>query len=154
MEINKIARIGLGIGLLWYGILRGAKSLVVRVSSWAFREIDFANNTISLYLNLAIKNPLLIGVTVKGIQGDVYIQGIKAGYINMSYDYFLGGGKTHVLPVIVNLDISGVSDAVVANIRTGDFKNITAAFDGKVIAGKYEIAIPLQFELDYKTMTA
>lgn len=143
------AKIVIGLGLLYYGVLRGAKSLIVKVKSYSFAGLDITNGTVQLYLNLMIKNPLLVGVQIKGATGDVYVQGYKVGYVNMSYDYYLAGGHTHVLPVVVNLVMGDVAQGALLNIQSGDIRNLTVAFDGKIYAGKYSVGIPVQFELDY-----
>lgn len=143
----------MGVGLLWFGILRGAKGLVVRIKSYSFRSIDLTNNTVSLNLNLLIKNPLLVGLTIKGVMGDVFVQGYKVGTINTAYDYYLAGGHTHVLPVVVNLQMASVGQAALLNIQSGDIRTLTIAFNGKLFVGSRTIGIPLQFELDYNDLT-
>lgn len=148
MEIRTIAKIGLGLGLLWYGVLRGARGLVVRIQSYSFRSISLADQTVSLNLNLLIKNPLFIGLTIKGIIGDVYAQGVQVGKVNTTYDYYIAGGKTHILPVVVNLNMTDLGQATLLNIQSGDINSLTVAFDGKLMVGN--IGIPLQFDLDYK----
>ena len=147
------AKILFGLGLLYYGVLRGAKSLIIKVKNYSFAGLDIANGTVQLYLNLLIKNPLVVGVQIKGAIGDVYVQGHKVGYVNMSYDYYLAGGHTHILPVVVNLNMGDVAQGALLNIQSGDIRNLTIAFDGKVYAGKNMIGIPVQFELDYNDFT-
>lgn len=150
--IDKIVKIGLGFGLLWYGVLRGAKGLVVKVQNYSFQSIS-ANGTVSLNLNLSIKNPLLVGLTIKGVTGGVYAQGQKIGTVNMSYDYYLAGGYTHVLPVVVNLQMGQIIQAALANMQSGDIHTLTIAFNGKIYVAKYSIPVPFQFELDYNDLT-
>ena len=150
MEIKTIAKIGLGLGLLWYGVLRGAKGLIVRIKDYSFRSIDVVSQTVSLNLNLLIKNPLFVGVTIKGIVGDVYAQGIKVGKVNTTYDYYIAGGRTHILPVVVNLNMTDVGQAAMLNIQSGDISTLTVAFDGKLMVGN--IGIPLQFDLNYNDL--
>ena len=147
--MERLVEIGLGLGLLWYGVLRGAKGLVVRIQSYNFQSVSLTDMTANLNLNLSIKNPLLVGITIKGIQGDVYAQGQKVGTINTSYDYYLAGGKTHILPVGVTLDLSGVGAAALLNIQSGDIRTLTVEFDGKLFAGKKNVGVPLKFELNY-----
>ena len=147
--MNNWAKIGFGLALLYYGVLRGAKSLIIKVKSYSFAGVDITSGTVAFYLNLLIKNPLVVGVKIKGVTGDVYVQGHKVGYVNMAYDYYLSGGHTHVLPVVVNLQMAEVAQGALLNIQSGDIRNLTIAFDGKVYAGKYSVAIPVQFELDY-----
>ena len=147
------AKIAIGFGFLYYGVLRGAKSLIVKVKNYSFAGIDLTSGTVQLYLNLLIKNPLVVGVAIKGCTGDVYVQGHKVGYVNMSYDYFLAGGHTHVLPVVVNLMMGDVAQGALLNIQTGDIRNLTISFDGKVYAGKYSVGIPVQFDLYYNDLT-
>lgn len=145
-------KIALGCGLLYYGVLQGARGLVIGVQNFAFRAIDLATNTVSLYLNLKIKNPLLVGLTIKGIQGDVYAQGLKIGYVNTTYDYYLGGGRTHILPVVVNLELGEMGSAAMMNIQSGNIQTLSIGFNGRVYVGDWRVSIPLQFELNYKDL--
>ena len=73
--VERLVKIGLGLGLLWYGVLRGAKGLVVRIKDYSFYGVNLDTMTVSLQFNLLIKNPLLVGLTIKGIAGDVFAQG-------------------------------------------------------------------------------
>ena len=150
--MEKWVKIGLGLGLLYYGILQGAKGLVIRVYSFAFKGVNLADNTVSLSLNLLVKNPLLVGLTLKAISGDVYVQGNRVGYVNTTYDYYLGGGMSHVIPVVVNLNMSDVGQAALLNIQTGAIQNLTISFDGKVYVGSMNVPIPLQLDLNYKDL--
>ena len=150
--MERLVKIGLGLSLLYYGVLRGAKGLKVRIYSYSFQSVSISDMTASLNLNLSIKNPLLVGLTIKGVQGDVYAQGQKVGTVNTTYDYYLAGGKTHVLPVVVNLDLSNAGQAALLNIQSGDIRTLTIRFDGKLFAGKYNVGVPLRFELDYNDL--
>lgn len=150
--MNQLGRIIIGGALLWYGVLRGARGLVVKVRDYTFSGLSVTDNTIQLTLNLLIKNPLLVGVTIKGVTGEVYAQGFQIGSVNTTYNYYIAGGKTHVLPVIVNLNMSDVLHAGLMNIQSGDVRTLTIAFDGYIMAGKYNIKVPLQFELDYNDL--
>lgn len=153
--MSRWLKIGLGAVMLYYAVLRGAKGLVVRVNSYSFRSIDLVNSTVSLNLNISIKNPLLVGLTIKGIEGDVYVQCHKVGNVDTRYDYYIAGGRTHILPVVVNLNMSDVGTAAMLNIQSGDIRTLTIAFNGKLKVGsKYEVSVPLQLDLDYNDLTA
>ncbi len=143
-------KVGFGLGLLWYGVLRGAKAVQVKVHSYSFRSVSLADGTASLNLNLMVKNPLLVGVTIQGVQGDVYMQGEKVGKIDTTYNYTLAGGKTHVLPVVINLTLDQVTKAALMNIESGDVRTLTVGFDGKIFIGS--IGIPLSLKLDYNDL--
>lgn len=97
-----------------------------------------------------IKNPLLIGVKLRAIVGDVYMQGMKVGYVNSSYDYFLSGCKTHVIPVTVTCGIAQLGEAMIANIQSGNIQTLTVSFDGYITAGKNGVTIPVQKTLNWK----
>ena len=150
--MERLVKFGLGLSLLYYGVLRGAKGLKVRIHSYSVRSVSISDMTASLNLNLSIKNPLLVGLTIKGVQGDVYAQGQKVGTVNTTYDYYLAGGKTHVLPVVINLDLTNAGQAALLNIQSGDIRTLTIRFDGKLFAGKYNVGVPLKFELDYNDL--
>lgn len=150
--MNQLGRIIIGGTLLWYGVLRGARGLVVKVRDYVFSGLSLTNNTMQLTLNLLIKNPLLVGITIKSVVGDVYAQGFRIGGVNTTYDYYIAGGKTHILPVVVDLNMGDVLNAGMININSGDIRTLTIAFNGYIMAGKYNIKVPLQFELDYNDL--
>ena len=147
--MERWAKIGLGAGLVWLALVKISRSLVVGVKSFQFKSLNLTNKTVSLTINIEVKNPLIVGVTITGVQGDVYLQGRRVGYVNTKYNYYLGGGRTHILPVIVNLSLGAVSDAVIQNINSGDISNLSIAFNGKVLAGKLKLTMPVQVELNY-----
>lgn len=152
MNGQKIAKIGFGIGLLWYGVLRGAKGLIVKVRDFTFRSVNLTDGTVSLNLNFLIKNPLMVGLTLKGIAGDVYVQGQKVGDVNTTLEYYLSGWHTHIVPVIVNLDLENVGQAALLNIQSGDIRTLTIAFDGTLYVGKYGVGVPVQMNLNYEDL--
>lgn len=141
-----------GMALVWFAILRWYRGLICKLYNWEYESVDLTNGTIAIKLSFLIKNPFLVGLTLRGIIGDVYVQGEKAGYINTRLDYYLGGGKTHIVPIIVNLSIGGMGAALVANIQSGDVRTLTIDFDGKLL-GKWDIAIPLKISMNYDDLT-
>lgn len=147
METKQIVKLGLGGILLYYGVLRGARGLVVGIHNYSFRSVDLTNGTVSLNLNFIIKNPLFVGLTLNSIRGYIYAQGQKVGYINTDINYYLSGRHTHIVPVVVNLVLGAAFDALLLNIQSGDIRTLTMAFDGKLYVGK--VGVPLQINLDY-----
>ena len=142
----------IGGALLWYGIRRGTKNLITKVYSYSFRSINITDLTVSLNLNILVKNPLMVGVTLKGVTGDVYMQGHKVGVVNTTYDYYLAGGKTHIVPVIVTLQMAEIGEAALLNIQSGNIQNLNISFDGKLYASNYNLPIPVQFDLKYNDL--
>lgn len=144
-----------GLAAIWYGAVNAWRSLIVGVRDYTFRGFDLTTGSVQLYLNIMVKNPLLFGVTVKSVQGDVYIQGQRVGYINTTMDYYItGAGKVHILPVIVNLSLSGVANGLLANINSGDVRTLQVAFDGKIYVTNQNIPIPIQKELTWADIVA
>ena len=80
----------------------------------------------------------------------MYAQGEKVGTVNTTYNYYLAGRKTHILPVVVQLDLSQAGTAVLKNIESGDVRTLTIGFDGKLYVGN--IGIPLQLNFDYNDL--
>ena len=154
MTVSQIIKFSAGAALLWYGVLRGAKGLIVKVQQYSFRSVNVASGTVGLNLQIYIKNPLFVGLTLKGISGDIYAQGVKVGYVNTTMDYYLSGGHTHIIPIVANLTFAGAAQAALANIQSGNVKTLTVDFDGKLHVGKYGVGVPLQFKLDYNDLTA
>ena len=153
MSVESLIKLGAGVALLWYGVLRGAKGLIVKVHNYAFRGIDTATGTVQLNLNILVKNPLFVGLTLKGISGEIYAQGQKIGTVNTSIDYYLSGGKTHIIPVVANLTMTGAAQAAMANIQSGNVRTLTVSFDGRIYVGTWSVPIPVQIDLDYNDLT-
>ena len=131
-----IAFLGIGAGLLYFSIKEGIKRLVVDVYSYSFAELSLVEKIVRLNLNLRIKNTLPVGVNVKRLVGKIYMQGSEVGYVDTKYNYYIDGFKTHVLPVVINLDLSSVKDAIIENIKTGDVNTLKIEFVGNVQASK------------------
>lgn len=148
--MNDAVKIFGGLALLVYGISRIKNGIKVRVDGYSFNAINLSDGLISLNINLAIKNPLLFGVTIKGIVGDIYAQGVKVGYVNTAYNYYLAGGKTHIIPIVVNLHMAEVGNAALLNIQSGSVDNMTISFNGKVLISNNKIAVPVQLDLAWK----
>ena len=147
-------KIGAAVGLLWWGVLRGINALMIGVKSWQFRGLDLTNGIVDFNINFLIKNPLIVGLTLNKIYGDLYIQGQKVGYVNSAYDYFLAGGRTHQIPVGIRIKIGQLGSAVIANIQSGDIKSLTIAFDGKILIGSAGVPLPIHWSTDWNELTA
>lgn len=144
MNTKQIAKIGLGISALWLGILRGAKALIVMLNGYDIKNIDILNLSATLTLRFYIKNPLFIGITLKSIEGDIYLNGTKVGFINNHYDYYLAGARSHVIPVSAVISGAEILKSIFSDLNAGIIKGKTVSFDGKITVGKYNIPIPVQ----------
>lgn len=144
---KRIFKIAAGLGFLWYAVLRGAQALVIILKGVAFSAIDIAQLTADVTLRFQISNPLMVGLRLKGIVGDIYLDGTKIGEVNHSYDYYMSGWHTHIIPVTATISGSDVLNSFLVTLQTGDvddFKNRTLAFDGKVLIGNYNVGVPVQ----------
>jgi len=133
-KISTILKIG-GAALLYYGVLRGASALYFGIKSYRFQNISLINNTAEFVVTFTIYNPLLIGLKLKSITGDIYLQGVPCGTINTTYDRYLAGRKTWNISVPVTIDLGQLASAVIQNISTGDINTLYVSFDGSVTVG-------------------
>lgn len=146
------AKIGLGIGALWLAFRIAAKGLVVGVSKVLLKGIDLSQGIAQVQLNVSVRNPLPVGVKVKDITGSVYVNGVQIGYVNTVFDYLLGGERTHILPVIVNLTADGMGQALWNNIQTGNINNLILDFDGQLHVTKLNIAVPVELSFKWRDL--
>lgn len=146
------AKIGLGIGALWLAFRIAAKGLVVGVSKVLLKGIDLSQGVAQVQLNVSVRNPLPVGVKVKDITGSVYANGVQIGYVNTVFDYLLGGERTHILPVIVNLTADGMGQALWNNIQTGNINNLVLDFDGQLHVTKLNIAVPVELSFKWRDL--
>lgn len=146
------AKIGLGIGALWLAFRIAAKGLVVGVSKVLLKGIDLSQGVAQVQLNVSVRNPFPVGVKVKDITGSVYANGVQIGYVNTVFDYLLGGERTHILPVIVNLTADGMGQALWNNIQTGNINNLVLDFDGQLHVTKLNIAVPVELSFKWRDL--
>ena len=150
--MKNITKIAIGGAMIWYFVLRGASAVITKVKSYSIRYIDIANKQLDINLSFYIKNPLFVGIELKRLSGDIYIQGNKCGAIDTQLDYFLSGLHTHIIPVVANIDMEDLSQSVIANIQSGDIRTLTIAFNGAIHVGKYGIPIPVEITLDWNDL--
>ena len=146
MKSKKIIGIAAAALAAWLFALRGAGALVVYMRSWAFDHIDMARNSSFLQVNFDIKNPLFIGLTVTGVVGNVYVNGLLAGRVNNGGTFYLAPNSTSVMPVAVEIDHAKVTDAILYGLQNG-IGDVQIAFDGNVLVGKAHVAVPVQMSV-------
>jgi len=147
--MNNWIKFGMIAAVAWYGILRGAKGLMIAIKDYTLNYINLSEGTVGLSVQFVIKNPLLIGLTLSRIEGQVFAQGQQVGTIDEDLNYYIAGGRTHILPVNVELLLSSVQRAAMANIESGDIHTFTVDFDGKLYVSNYKIPVPIQFSFNY-----
>lgn len=146
------AKIGVGAGALYVIYRIAVQNLVVGIQRAFLYGLNIEKGIAAVQLNVSLQNPLPFGVTVKNIVGTVYAGGVPIGTVNTTLNYYVGGAKVHILPVIVNLTADGMGQAVWQNIQTGNINNLVISFDGKIHATKLNIGIPLQFDLKWSDL--
>lgn len=124
-----------GAALLYFGVLRGAKSLYLGIKDYHFKNLDLMNQTVDFVIRFLIKNTLFVGVRIKSLTGNIYIQGEKVGTINANYDKYLAGNTNWDVDVPISIDMKNLAQAVVNNILSGDIRTLTIMFDGAIVIG-------------------
>jgi len=154
VNFKTLAKIG-GAAFLYFGVLRGASALYLGIKSYRFNHISLQDNTAEFIITFLIRNPLFVGIKLKSITGDVYIQGIKCGTINVSYDRYLAGRKTWSVAVPVTIDLGQFSSAIIQNINSGDVSTLTISFDGAVYVGDTGLVrVPFSKTVTWDDLTA
>lgn len=149
-KMNSWAKIGLGLGAAYLVYRMAIRELVIGVQKVSLYGLNIEKGIAAIQINVKMYNPLPIGVTVRDVVGKVYASGVQIGTVNTTLDYYLGGEREHVLPVIVNLYASGMGDALWKNIQTGDISNLIVDFDGAIRATKLNIGVPLDLSFRWK----
>ena len=150
--MKTVVKIGLAAGALYVAYKVALKNFTVNVKDIAFKGIDLNKGIAQILINLSVKNPLPFGVTIKDVQGDIYAQGVKVGYVNTEYNYLMAGESVHILPLYINLSSAGVGEALWKNIQTGNINTLKINFSGKIRITKINIGIPLDLSFDYKEL--
>ena len=144
MKADKIKILGLA-ALLYFGVLRGAKAIVAGIESWGYNSMDFGNGVLNMNINLRINNPLLVGLTITGVRGDVYLNGVKAGYVDNRGEFYLPARKMSIFPIVISVSLGDLSRSLLTSLQTGA-RDMVVAFNGDIYVNN--IAIPIQS--DYK----
>lgn len=152
MSVERIVKIAAGVTILWYAVLRGAKALVVMLKGWQLINVNISDLTATMVMRFVIKNPLVIGIKLKGIIGDVYVHGKKVGSIEHYYDYYLSGVKSHVVPVETKIYGDVLGAAMLQNLQASIANDIEIAFVGKILVGDYGLSIPVRIERNWGDM--
>lgn len=145
-------KIALGFGVLYLAYRSAIKELVVGVEKVSLYGLNIEKGIAAIQLNVKIYNPLPIGVTIQKITGKVYASGVQIGLLDTTLNYYLGGEREHVLPVVVNLTAQGMGEALWKNIQTGNVNNLVIDFNGEICATKLNINMPLQLSFNWKDL--
>lgn len=152
---TKVLKIALGLTALYYAVLRGANAVLAGIKGYDLVGVSVADKTIKIRLNFWIKNPLFVGLRLKGVYGKVFIQGVECGEVNSTYNYYIAGRQAYNVPVTVSLSMSGLAEATIRNIETGNINTLTISFDGSVGVGSdHVVSIPVQKTVTYNELVS
>lgn len=135
-----------GLGILVWDSWRSYKALQVDVVGYRVYNVDFANNSAILQLDVQLTNPLLVGLTLYSIVGDIYIDGQRVASINQRFDYYIRGKRVHIIPLVIQCDILGVSRIVLQQL-TAQGSQLPVRFVGELRLGTGGVvSVPVDFE--------
>ena len=132
-----------GGAALWYFVLRGISAVQFRflglglVSATA-EQLDFR-------LSLAVRNPLLVGVVVNHIAGDIYIGTTRVGVVDYPLNRRVERRGITYLSFQFTAYTRELGQALVENILTGDVRTLTVRFTGQVTVEGRPVAIDRMF---------
>lgn len=140
----------LGSAALYWWVLRGVNALVFRFVQLRMTGIDIAADTIQLRATFLFRNPLLISIYLKYIQGEIYIMNQLAAQIDSNILRTLPSRNFAYVDVPISVSISGLGAGVYENIRSGNIRTLLVDFSGKIGVGKDKTAgIPVQVTLTW-----
>ena len=150
MDIKKVGYsiVAGAIALLVYDLIRGYKALRITLSKYEITKLNL-DGTLGMSLYFDITNPLLIGVTLRGIEGTLVAENygsepVVIGTVRNRYNYFIRGKARHIIKATVNLDTVSAAQQLIANIQSGDVNNLLITFSGSIAFGKNtEVSIPI-----------
>lgn len=133
--------LGIGAALYWW-VYRGYKALVMRFDSLTFGGLDIVNDTVTLYMNLVMRNPLIADLYLAGVRGKLYVQDVLVSDVDADMQMVIGSNKLLQVGIPVPCKLSGISEAIRDNILSGDIRTLTVRFDGVIDMGK-KVSVPL-----------
>lgn len=137
---------GAGLGILAWDTSRSYKNLAVDISAYGITDVDFGNNSATLQIDMQITNPLLLGVTLYSLVGDVYLDGNYVASVNQLFDYYIRGKKTHIIPIVLHCNLFNVSTTLIRKLLN-DSDSIALRVVGNLkVAPTGVVNIPLDIE--------
>lgn len=138
-----------GLGILGiYDIIRGYKALRISLNNLEITKLNL-DGTLGITLYFDITNPLLIGVTLRGISGKLTANNfgndpVLIGTVANRYNYYIRGKARHIIKATVDLDTKEAVRQILQNIQSGDINNLLINFSGYISFGKdKEVALPI-----------
>ena len=137
---------GAGLGILALDTYRNYKYVKVDIAAYQITDVDFPNNTATLQIDIELTNPLLLGLTLYSIVGDIYLDGEYVASINQVFDYYIRGKRTHIIPVVIVSNLFSVSTILLQKLFR-KAEDLTLRFSGEVRLGtKGIVPIPVDLE--------
>lgn len=137
--------VGIGAALYWF-VYRGYKALVLRFDSITFDSLDIANDTITLYMNIVLRNPLIADLYLASVKGELYIQDVLVSEVDADMQMEISSNKLLQVGIPVPCKLSGISEAIRDNILSGDISTLTIRFVGTIDMGK-KVSLPLKVDI-------
>lgn len=137
---------GAGLGILAWDTWRSYKDVKVDIAAYQITDVDFPNNTATLQIDIELTNPLLLGLTLYSIVGDIYLDGEYVASINQVFDYYIRGKRTHIIPVVIVSNLFSVSTILLQKLFR-KAEDLTLRFAGEVRLGAQGI-VPIPVDLE------
>lgn len=138
-----------GLGILGiYDIIRGYKALRISLNNLEVTKLNL-DGTLGMTLYFDITNPLLLGVTLRGISGKLTANNygsdpVVIGTVSNRYNYYIRGKARHIIKATVDLDTKEAVKQILQNIQSGNINNLLINFSGYINFGKdTEVAVPV-----------
>ena len=104
-------------------------------------------NNVELTLEILIKNPTSVSISIKEVKGDVYLNSKRVGYIKTKIIQTLKADSVSVIKVPVILNAYATSGNIVGNLLRGnEFENYTLLAKTAITVAN----IPVKVNFTYK----
>lgn len=130
MKKKTIGYIVLGVTALWYFALRGVRAFKIKFQG--LRYLSATDTSITFAADLCVYNPLLVDIKLKGVEADVYLNGVKCGYINYENNVPVRSKRTTIVTVFITLDAQNIGTTLWNGIKAGTINQINMRLAGDV----------------------
>lgn len=121
------------------------KQLKYQVSKAYLSEIKAG--LVELTIDIMIKNPTPVSLTVQSVKGDVFLNGKRVGYIKTKVYQTLSSSAVSTIHIPVILDAMATSGNILGNlIRGNEFENYTLLAKTEITV----VNIPVRVNFNYK----
>lgn len=128
---------------IWFLVLRGVNAVKIVFDKITIKSVTA--ESVTMGISMWVRNPLITDITVNNIIGDVYLMNIPVAKVDYPVNSKLYGVATNRFELNFIIQQSALTEAIWANIQTGNVQTLICRFVGNVEINHVKIPVDREF---------